>query len=141
MPGVKKAGVTMMKLNRNYTLASVMGHAVRFRKDEPTPVPNLILSEAVAIGAERVDGEPAIPEPDEKQDATPVHPNDREAALIDAIERLVERNERDEWTGTGLPKLAALSKEAGFKTDRSELSRVWQARAEKIALEERDGSS
>lgn len=133
-------GVTIMVLNRNYVHASVYGHSVRFAKGEPTPVPNIIVRECVALGAERYDGKPAIEE-DSAKEAAPLHAEDRMEAVLAAIERVIERNERDDFTGTGLPKVAALSDEAGFKVDKTELNRVWQERADRKALEDRDGGN
>jgi hypothetical protein len=135
----KQKNVTMMVLNRNYTHASVYGHAVRFVKGKPACVPNVIVSECVALGAERVDGEAAIEEEKEVEDTTPVHANDRMEAVLAAIEALIKRNERDDFTGTNLPKVKSLSAEAGFKVDKAELNRVWQERANRLALEARDG--
>ena len=43
-------------LNRNYVLATTMGHSISFVKGEATHVPPLAFAEAIAIGAQPVDG-------------------------------------------------------------------------------------
>ncbi len=134
-------GVTMMTLNRNYTHASVYGHAVRFKKNVPTVVPNVIVRECVALGAERSDGKDAIVEARPAADKAPQNVDDRMDAVLDAIESMLERNDREDFTGTGLPKVVSLTSEAGFKVDKTELNKAWQERANRAALEERDGSS
>lgn len=137
----KDNGHTSMVLNRNYVHASLMGHAIRFVKGQPVNVPNSVVREIVAIGGLRADGEDAIPEPEKVIDATPVNPLDREDAILIAFEALMDKNARDDFTGTGMPKLAAVTREAGFRVDKTELNKAWQVRADRIALEEADGNS
>ena len=134
-------GITMMVLNRNFTHASVYGHAVRFVKDKPTVVPNVIVRECVALGAVRADGKDAVVEAKVSAKTAPENVDDRMDAVLAAIEVMTERNERNDFTGTGLPNLNALSKQVGFRVDKTELARVWQERANRIILAERDGDS
>lgn len=140
MPNGAK-GVTMMVLNRNFTHTSLYGHSVRFEKDVPVAVPNMIVREVVAIGALRDDGKDAIETSKKEADHAPQTIEERTDLILDVIEEMTELNDRDEFTGTGLPKLAVLSKKAGFKVDKTELNRVLTERANRAQLEERDGSN
>ena len=140
MPNAIK-GVTMMVLNRNFTHTSVYGHSIRFTKDVPVAVPNVIVREVVAIGALRADGEDAIKAAKEDVSHVPQGIAERTDAILEVIEEMTELNDRDEFTGTGLPKLAVLSKKVGFKVDKTELNRVMTERATRAQLEARDGSN
>ena len=140
MPNTIK-GVTMMTLNRNFTHTSLYGHSIRFEKDKPVAVPNVIVREVVAIGALRADGEDAIKASKEEASHIPQGIAERTDAILEVIEEMTELNDRDEFTGTGLPKLAVLSKKVGFKVDKTELARVMTERANRLQLEERDGSN
>jgi hypothetical protein len=134
-------GVTMMILNRNFTHTSLYGHSIRFEKDVPVAVPNAIVREVVAIGALRDDGEDAITASKVDAEHVPQTIEERTDLILDVIEDMTERNDRDEFTGTGLPKLLVLSSKAGFKVDKTELNRVLTERANRAQLEERDGSN
>jgi hypothetical protein len=124
-----------MQLHRNFRLATTKGHSVQFEANQPTYVPPTIVAEAIAIGAE-------MAADDSKPDMTPVDapaPNSgpadaaaREADILAAINVLVQRNDREDFTGGGLPKLYAVAALLGYKTDRKELEAVWLKRAEMI---------
>ena len=140
MPNAVK-GITMMVLNRNFTHTSLYGHSIRFEKDKPVAVPNVVVREVVAIGALRADGEDAIKAPKDDAAYIPQDIAERNDAILEVIEEMTELNDRDDFTGTGTPKLAVLSKKVGFRVDTTELNRVLAERATRAQLEERDGSN
>jgi hypothetical protein len=124
-----------MKLRRKFRLATVKGHSVSFEPDTPVFVPSVIVAEAIAIGAEIADDAekpdltpPAPPAPN----SGPAEAAAREADILGAVNLLVQRNDRDDFTGGGLPKLAAVVELLGYKTDRKELEGVWLKRSEMI---------
>lgn len=122
----------MMVLNRNYSVSSTLGHVLTFKKGEPLPVPPIMVHECASIGAERVDGKDVFKEP-EPVAPMPVDPSQRQLDIRKAIDGIVERNARDDFTAGGSPKVKAVSDEVGYKVDQSEVSRAWRVRAEELA--------
>ena len=112
-------------LNRNYTLATIKGHVIRFEKGLPTYVPPIIVAEAVAIGAVAVDGEvPDVLGPEAVVVSAPVG-DERKAKLFEAFKALVARNGRNDFTGAGVPSQKAVDKLIGFETDTREILEAW----------------
>lgn len=120
-----------MKLNRKYRLASTLGHVINFEKGVEIDVPEIIVREAVDIGADFVDEkqkDEVFKEPE--KEAQPVAPGERRDAIAVAVDAIMERNDRDDFTATGNPKLKAVAEEVGFKIDKGELAQVLKARNE-----------
>ena len=126
----------MLVLNRNYTLATTKGHVIAFKKDEPIHVPRGAHNEAIAIGAVPADGDDPNVLEDEKKDTTPQDPAERNPLIFDAITKLVDRNEREDFTAAGSPTVDAVSKEVGFKVSAKEISGQWQEYHERKAAAE-----
>jgi hypothetical protein len=63
--------VATYKLNRNFLLHTKTGNTIAFKKGEPVFVPNHCAREAVAIGAELVEGEKVDVLEDEVVDTGP----------------------------------------------------------------------
>lgn len=122
----QKPNSVEMTLHRDYILRTTKGHSVQFKAGEPTRVPIQIYPEAIAIGAQRVDKGDANVLPDDK--AVPVlTPAEREELLHEAIRSLLDRNERDDFTTTGQPTVAAVMRESGEKFDAKEVTAGWKA--------------
>jgi hypothetical protein len=122
-------------LNRTYVLSTLKGHSVGFIKGVPTHVPPSVFAEAIAIGATPVDGsDPNILE-DEAKDHAPADPADRNPLILAAIEKLVDRNERDDFTAAGSPTVSAVSAAVGFKVQAREIANVWQMYHDKLAAQ------
>lgn len=109
-------------LNRDLVHASRLGHAVEFKKGEPTFVPLALHTEVMALGAE----------PDEEIAETPVaNPNEptdpeaRYAALVAAFEAITLRNVREDFGGSGVPHLQPLSQILGWTVDAKERDIAW----------------
>ena len=141
MTSKTNSGQTLMVLNRNFTHASTLGHAVRFVKDKATLVPNPLVREIIALGGVRADGEDGVAAPVKKVDATPTNPADRLDAVSEAIEKVVAENTRSNFTGTGMPKVGAVTNEAGFRVDKTELNKAWQLRADEKLAEKENAAS
>lgn len=121
-----------MKLNRNYRLASTLGHVLVFKKGEEIEVPDVIVREAIDIGAEFVEKEArdeVFKEP-EGPPKTPVVPAERQDAILAAISAIEESNDRDDFTATGNPTMKAVERETGFKVDKGELIQAMKTRNE-----------
>jgi hypothetical protein len=117
----------LMTLHRDFVLSTLMGHSVRFEKGVPVDVPEVIIREAVAIGA--VDAETAAPPnviQDKTPDNAPADPLEREAQIYKAIKALVEKNDTDDFTAANAPKAAALSRDLGYTVERKEIGPLWQ---------------
>lgn len=120
-------------LNRNHILAG-FGHRIEFRKGEPTHVPPILVKEAAAIGAERVDGESVDPLPDEKVQPAILTAAQRIDELVSAIDMIVERNSSDDFGGDNRPSLDAinnitrLTNPALTKRERDEAWKAYKAK-------------
>ena len=122
-------------LNRNYSMRSLYGHVIDFKKGQPTYVPPICAREAASIGAECVDGKVDVLG-DEVQLEVPMSPDERTESIIAAFKLLEERNGRNDFTGNGSPAVPALEKILGFDVDKKEVNSLWAAyRAEQGAAE------
>ena len=113
----------MYVANRNVTVTSEYGYCIRFKKGEPVYVPPLAREEVLAFGILPVDGEIPIVEEKEKP-PEPIGPA-RVRAIKEAVQKIRERNDVGDFTAGGVPKEAAVIKEAGFKVARKEINTVY----------------
>jgi len=120
-------------LNRNFTLISKSGHAVRFEKDQPTWVPPEVRKEAIAIGAQPLDGDTTVLEPEKV--VVEFTAEERREQLIKAFKALQERNHRGDFTGQGQPAIPALKKLVEFDPEKKEVETLWVAYREEQAAE------
>jgi len=112
--------------NRDVTLTTTLGHSIAFKKGVPTYVPPIVYSQALAIGAVPEDGStPTIDEP-KRQNAAPLDPAVKEDQILKALEDLVARNERGDFTAAGLPAVDAVVRELGYRVTAKEIAAVWQ---------------
>lgn len=125
------ANVVKMVMGRNFTLRTTLGHSIRFRKDEPVNVPVIIAETAAQYGAVRVDGQEVFAEPVAKP-AQPVDPAKRMKDIRAAIEAIVEKNNVDDFTAGGTPKVSAVSRETSYKVDHREVTTAWADRNEEL---------
>lgn len=123
----------MLTLNRDFTLNSPFGHSIAFIKDKPTHVPALVYQAALAIGAVPSTGgppevHPETPAPEDSND-----PDERAAAIMAAIHKLVARNGRDDFTAAGTPAVDAVHHIVKFRPVAKEIALVWAAYNEEKA--------
>lgn len=119
----KKA--TKVVLNRNFILSSTKGHTIEFVKDQPVHIPPALYSEVLALGAVAVDGEISIgDDSDSKQKY--VDPDQRPSLVYAAIDHIVTKNERDDFTAAGAPTVKAVQQIVGFKITSDEIAVAWQ---------------
>lgn len=121
----------MFTLHRNYTLRSLYGRTITFKKGEPTHVPPMLVKEALAIGALPTD--PETLEKYEKESEEPIrldeaqNPKLREARINEMLAFMKSRGLREYFTASGSPNLKHLSMLCGFEVDKQERDRQWHA--------------
>ena len=120
-------------LNRNYTLRSLHGHIINFKKDEKVSVPRKLVPEAIALGAELV--EPRAGDlPEGPTDPTPpvvLGGDERREKIFKAFKFVMDRGQRNDFTASGHPHAKALSVICGFDVDAKERDVLWQEYVEK----------
>lgn len=109
-------------LGRDKTVATLQGHTIVFKKGEPTHVPPECYKEVIAVGAIP---EEEVPEP-ARNENEPKDPEARKAKIFQAFKTIKEGNIRDNFGGTGTPKVEAVSTIVGFRIDSRERDALWQ---------------
>lgn len=129
------ADLPKLVLNRDYVLSTTKGHSIAFRKGEPVHVPASCYQDAIAIGAQPEDGSDPNVLGEETSNKAPIDPAERSPLVLAAIEQLVAKNERKDFTAAGSPSVKAVERELGFDVDAREVSAVWQEYHEKKAAQ------
>ena len=111
-------------LHRTHTLRSTFG-VISFSEDEPTMVPPILEREVVAIGGRRVEGDNPSVLDDEKVEPLPLSFDERRDEIFAAFKLLVEANESKDFTGAGVPTVAAVKKLVDTEVDRNEIVALW----------------
>ena len=112
-------------LQRDRTVASASGHAIEFKKGVPTHVPPEMYSDVIAVGAIP---EEELPDDDvKKASSEPSDPHERNEMIHMAMETIVKRNKREEFTATGAPHVKALAAELGWVVGNKERDIQWAA--------------
>lgn len=109
-------------LQRDRVVGNISGHFIGFKKGEPVYVPKEMWAEVQAIGA--------VPQGDLPQDEVievvpALDATEREAAYFKAFEKLIERNERGDFTASGLPNAKMLEKFLDFTVVNKERDIMW----------------
>lgn len=99
------------------------GHFIRFVKNVPAEVPREMWSEVQAAGA--------VPEselPDDEPVATKVthDPVERQELFFGAFAKLEDRNDRGDFTASGLPNSKVIEKMVGFQVVNHERDAMWE---------------
>lgn len=128
-------GMTEVVSNRDYTLATLLGHTIFFKAGKKTMCPDMVLEEAIAVGIIPTDNSD-LPGPPGLDGPLPaeVTGSARVAQIRDIIEALVERNGRGDFTASGIPSKKVIEHALGYRIDDSELGKVWHT----IQLEKAD---
>lgn len=112
-------------LNRNYTMRTTHGFTVGFVKGEPVWVPPAAVADAVAIGAEPQEGEKSdVLGPEVTAVAEPTL-DERKSLIYAAFEKIANRNDSKDFTGSGIPTVKALERNVPFAVDRNEIVELW----------------
>lgn len=125
-----------MTLNRDFTLRSTTGHVISFKKGIPAFVPDVVVDQAAGIGAQASDEKEMDKRVADaaKADELPVELTGkaREDAIRSAIEKMVNRNARDDFNAASRPNIPALSEILGFKVSAADRDAAWDARLAEI---------
>lgn len=115
----------LFTLHRNYVLRTTKGHTIGFKKGEPTHVPPPCVDDAVGIGAIPVDpkdgdvlGDEVVPQPS-------LSPSERKAKVFEAFGIMKMRNERGDFTASGIPNAKRLPALLGFELTSKERDAYW----------------
>ena len=111
----------MFTLNRNKTVTA-HGHAIEFKKGVPTYVPYAAIEAVVAAGGT---SEEELPEEEVRVTLEPSDAGKRKQLILDTMARIAKTNSREDFTGTGIPTMPALTRELGFKIDTTERDALW----------------
>lgn len=103
-------------MHRDRTIASVMGHAIEFKKGVATHVPPTMYKEVMEAGAE--------PEEDLELPAE-LTAGERLALIKAAMEEIVKRDNREDFTAAGVPHTTAVAAVCGYTISAKERDRVW----------------
>jgi hypothetical protein len=125
-----------MTMNRDFIIKSTIGPVIRFEKDIAKGVPASLYQEALKYGAQVVNEEDKIEQVNKPGKETP-QGQERYDKIKQAIQQLLVRNERGDFTGSGLPAIPVLDKLLGFTIDASERKQVWEV----VQLENSDALS
>ena len=120
-------------LNRNHLLLTTDGTA-RFDKGVPVWIVPGMERHAVAIGAERVDGQSPDPLGPELAKLPVFTHDERTAQILIAFEQLSERNDSKDFTAQGVPSVKAVERVVNFSVERAEVLELWaQSKIDKAA--------
>lgn len=120
-----------LRLHRDYVLRTTKGRSIRFIKDRNVFVPPTLVPDAIAIGAVPVDEKvDLIPDDTKPAELTP---EQRAIKISEAIPELVARNDRGDFTGSGMPDARKLSAMVGFNVATHERDKLWRAYQQEVA--------
>lgn len=122
-------------LHRNFVLRTTKGHTIAFTKGKPTYVPPVCVEDAVAIGAIPEDAKDGDVLGAEVQPQPSMTPDERKAKVFEAFGIMKMRNERNDFTASGIPDARRLPPLTGFDLTSKERDAYW---LEFRALEQAD---
>lgn len=127
-------------LHRNYILRTTKGHTIGFTKNKPINIPQICVEDALAIGAQPVNPKDADILGEEEAAAPPLSADEREAKIFEAFEIMKTRNERNDFTASGVPNNKRLPALLGFELTNKERDAFWQKyrEREEAAREQRE---
>lgn len=112
-------------LHRNHVHASTLGLAIEFKKGEPTWVPKEMWPEIVAIGG--IPEDEVVYEQERKAPEVPNDPEVRQALITEAFEKILAKNDREDFTSGGAPHMKTIAKIVGFSISAQERDDAWLA--------------
>jgi len=104
------------------TVATTAGHAIEFKAKTPTYVPPGARKEVRAAGIVPVN---EVPEDVPAAKPEPEDPDERSGLIQLAIQSVVERARRTDFTSGGSPHAKILSEEVGFPIEAKERDAEW----------------
>lgn len=114
----------LFTLHRNFVLRTTRGHTIRFEKKRATHVPNECVNDAVGIGAVPVDNDVNVLG-DEEEVQVSLTPEERKAKVFEAFDIMVAREERGDFTASGVPNAKRLPPLTEFEVTSKERDSFW----------------
>jgi hypothetical protein len=111
-------------LHRNHILRPTNRPTLRFEKTRATHVPNICVADAVAIGAIAVDGDVDVLGAEEAA-PTPLTPDDRKAQIFAVFATMSGREERLDFTASGVPDAKRVAALTGFDVTARDRDKYW----------------
>lgn len=115
----------LFTLHRNYILRTTKGHSIRFIKGQPVNVPTVCVEDAVAIGAQAVDAQDGDILGEENKPQPSMTSEERKAKVFEAFGVMKTRNERGDFTASGIPNAKRLPALLGFELTSKERDTYW----------------
>lgn len=114
---------TQMVLDRRATLRHITGQSITFEPGVPIGVAPQLVKSAISMGAKMVDGKTPDLSEDEAAPINrgPVDPEERMEEITEVVAAMIQRNDRDEWTGTGTPNVQRVTELLGYKVQKNEV--------------------
>lgn len=118
-----------MVLNRTHLLRTPLG-VVSFVKGQPTWVTPNMVSAAIAIGADYVDGETPHPldlveDADKESKNTVVDALELKKNMFAAFDLLIEKNDPADFTGAGVPTVKVIEKMIDANVTAKDVQTYW----------------
>lgn len=110
-------------MQRNRVVGGTTGHFVSFKKGEPVFVPREMWSDVQAAGAVPTE---ELPVEETAEVKVLNDPQERQDAFFSAFKQLMDRNERGDFTASGLPNSKTLERVLGFQVVNKERDDMWQ---------------
>ena len=123
--GQKARGMTEVVSNRNYMLNTTTGHCVYFKQGVPKLCPNIILEQAIAVGILPTDDKDLPGGDNDKILPVEATGSARIQQIRDICEALMRRNQRGDFTASGIPSKKVVESALGYRIDETELGKVW----------------
>lgn len=123
----------MMKMNRNFTVRTTAGHAIRFERGVEKMVPDngVVVEECMRFGAEFCKETDAIEMQDEitEKKERVIAPSQRRKKAIELMEEMCKHSGefRDAFTAANRPKVEFVKEKLGFDVSGEEIKDWWNA--------------
>jgi len=120
-----------LKMNRNWRVATPFGHTVKFKKGEPTWVPEdqRVLEACLAAGGEYVDSSqaPTLPDMEDGKVTAPLTNTQRKEKVFTLFRTMVanQAEHRENFTAFGRPNAKFVSSQVGFEVTAKEVEEFW----------------
>ena len=120
----------LMKRSADYVMRSVLGHTFKFNANVAINVPEALVPAAKMIGAVLCENETDIPlvKDNEPKPLEKAPEGDKRAESIkEAIKVVTKKNDSNDFTSSGRPKLTVIKSMTGFDVTSNELKTHWEA--------------
>lgn len=113
-----------MVLDRKAVLRHPSGHSFLFMPGQPLSIPPECVKAVLGMGGRAAEDKELDLHDDEENNKPyygPVDPEERIGEIQEIVAKMIEVNNRDDWTGTGTPNINIVSARLGYKVTKSEV--------------------